>query len=149
MNGAAAGTIRTVRLNGVDVIDGGFEFRPGEDISGLEVEITNKLHDVTGLVTNARGETMKDYTAIAFAQDEEKWKMTGPLPGHRPARSGRPVQDLRPAARRTTTSSRSRRSSMSQSSDPEFLDAIRIKATAITIREGETRTVDLKITQAS
>jgi len=33
-----------------------------------------------------------------------------------------------------------------QVTDPEFLEAIRTKATAITIREGESRTVDLKIT---
>ena len=32
-----------------------------------------------------------------------------------------------------------------QVTDPEFLDAIRTKATTITIRDGETRTIDLKL----
>jgi hypothetical protein len=36
-----------------------------------------------------------------------------------------------------------------QSSDPDFLETIRSKATAFTIREGETRTVDLRINTAS
>ncbi len=38
---------------------------------------------------------------------------------------------------------------LGQSSDPDFLNSIIIKATAVSIREGDTRTVDLKITTAS
>ena len=45
---------------------------------------------ISGLVTNARGETLKEYTAIAFAQDREKWKVIG-----RYQRIGRPDQDGR------------------------------------------------------
>jgi len=36
-----------------------------------------------------------------------------------------------------------------QMTDPEFLDRIRIKATPITIREGDTRTIDLKLNTSS
>jgi hypothetical protein len=32
-----------------------------------------------------------------------------------------------------------------QIGDPDFLESIRTKATAVTIREGEARTLDLKI----
>jgi protocatechuate 3,4-dioxygenase beta subunit len=149
LNGPVPGwTIRTVRLNGSDVTDTGIEFKPNEDISGLEVEITNKVTTITGLVTNARGETVKDYSAIAFAQDREKLKVIG-----RYQSTGRPDQDgrfkitgLAPTDYYIIALDKI---DPTQISDPDFLDAIKAKATAITIREGETRTVDLKIASAS
>ena len=88
--GAAGWTIRSVRLNGADITDAGVEVRPGEDVAGVEVEMTNKVTTVSGLVTNARGETATDYSAIAFAQDRDKWKLLGRYEG-----MGRPDQDGR------------------------------------------------------
>jgi Carboxypeptidase regulatory-like domain len=141
-------TIRSVRLNGSDITDTGIEFKPNEDITGLEVEITNKLTIISGLVTNGRGETVKDYTAIAFSQDREKWKITGRYQG-----SGRPDQDgrfkisgLAPGEYYIVALDKIEQG---QSSDPDFLDAIRVKATAVTVHEGETRTVDLRISTGS
>ena len=141
--------IRSVRLNGVDVTDAGVDVKPNEDIGGLEVELTNKLTTISGLVTNARGETVKEYSAIAFAQDREQWKGATRYQG-----SGRPDQDgrfkitgLPPGDYYIVALDRM---DPGQSSDPDFLNAIVIKATAVSIREGDTRTVDLKITtQAS
>jgi hypothetical protein len=142
--GAPGWTVRTVRLNGADVTDGGIEFKANQDISGIEIEITNKLTTVTGLVTNARGDALKDYTVVAFAQDREKWKIQG-----RYQSMGRPDQDGRFKIAGLAPSDyyvvALEKVEPGQISDPEFLDAIRIRATPITIREGDTRTVDLKI----
>jgi hypothetical protein len=133
-----------VRQNGTDITDTGIEFKPNEDISGLEVELTNKIATISGLVTNARGEAVKDYSAIAFAQDREKWKIVGRYQG-----SGRPDQDgrfkisgLAPSDYYVVALDKIE---PGQTADPEFLDAIRARATPVTIREGETRTVDLRI----
>jgi hypothetical protein len=141
-------TIRAVRLNGTDITDTGIEFKPNEDISGLEVEITNRLTTITGLVTNARGEGVKEYSAIAFSQDREKWKVQG-----RYQTMGRPDQDgrfkmsgLAPGDYYIVALDKIEPGQMS---DPEFLDVVRAKATPVTIREGETRTVDLKINTGS
>jgi len=148
VSGAAGWTIRSIRLNGTDVTDAGIDFKPNEDISGLEVELTNKLTIVSGLVSNARGDALKDYTAVAFAQDKEKWKIVG-----RYQSIGRPDQDgrfkmsgLAPGDYYVIALDKVE---PGQISDPDFLETIRTKATAITLREGETRTVDLKINTAS
>ena len=99
---------------------------------------------ITGLVTNARGETVKDYAAIAFAQDREKWKITG-----RYQSIGRPDQDGRFKMSGLTPTDyyiiALDKIDPNQINDPDFLDSIKIRATAITIREGDTRTVDLKV----
>ena len=143
MNQTAGWTIRAVRLNGADITDSGVECKPNEEISGLEVELTNKVTTISGLVTNARGETMKEYTAIAFSQDREQWKGVTRYQGSgRPDQVGRFKITLPPGDYYVVAVDKI---DPGQSTDPEFLDAIRIKATSISIREGDTRTVDLKI----
>ena len=144
MAGTPGWTIRSIRLNGTDITDTGLEFKPNEDVSGIEIEITNKVTTITGLVTNARGETVKNYAAIAFAQDREKWKITG-----RYQSIGRPDQDGRFKMSGLTPTDyyliALDKIDPNQINDPDFLDSIKIRATAITIREGDTRTVDLKV----
>jgi hypothetical protein len=137
-------TVRAIRLNGTDVTDTGVEFRPNEDIGGLEIELSNKLTTITGLVTNARGETLKEYSTIAFAQDKERWKVTGRYQSMgRPDQDGRfKISGLPPSDYYIVALDKI---DPGQMFDPEFLDTIRAKATPITIREGESRTIDLKI----
>ena len=36
--------LKRVQLNGEDVTDKGVEFKPGEDVAGIEIELTNKTH---------------------------------------------------------------------------------------------------------
>jgi hypothetical protein len=147
--GSALGwTIRTVRYRGVDVTDSGLEFKPNEDISDIEIEITNRVTDLSGLVTNSRGEPVKDYSVAAFPQDRDKW-----TPGSRYLRSGRPDQ-----------SGRFKLTSLppgdyyvialdymdaSEWTEPEFLERVRTKATRVSISEGETKSVDLRVTTGS
>jgi hypothetical protein len=147
--GTATGwTIRAVRYRGIDVTDSGIEFKPNEDISDVEIEITNKVTDLSGLVTNSRGQPVTDYSIAVFPQDRDKW-----TPGSRYLRSGRPDQ-----------SGRFKLTSLppgeyfvialdymdaNEWTDPEFLERIRTKATRLSISEGETKSVDLKVTTAS
>ena len=48
-------SIRAVRYRGQDITDSGFEFRANENITELEVELTNRETNLSGLVTNDRG----------------------------------------------------------------------------------------------
>src|SRR2546430_16125664 len=66
-------TTKAQRLNGVDVIDSGIDVRPGEDITGLEIELSNQQSQVTGTVSNSRGQPLKDYSVVVFSRDHEKW----------------------------------------------------------------------------
>lgn len=141
-------TIRAVRANGVDVIDTGFDVRPNEDIENVEVELTNRVTTLSGLVTNTGGEAAKDYTVLVFAADDKKW-----TPGSRYFRSARPDQDgrfkitaLPPGDYNVIALDRV---DQGQSTDPEFLDRIRSKATSLSLIEGETKSVDLRINSAS
>jgi Carboxypeptidase regulatory-like domain len=140
-------TIRSVRRGATDVTDSGFEVKSGDD-TVLEVELTNKLTTISGLVTNARGETVKDYTAIVFAQDAERWKGNS-----RHLSTGRPDQDgrfsitgLPPGEYYIIALDRVE---IGESSDPEFLEKIHTRASRLSLNEGETKTVDLRLNPSS
>ena len=138
--------IRAVRLNGTDVTDG-FEVKANEEINGLEVELTNKLTTITGLVTNARGETQKDYSTIVFAQDSTRWGgNTRYQSMGRPDQDGRfKVTGLPPGEYYIIALDRL---DTGEATDPEFLERIRTKASRLSLNEGETKTVDLKLSTA-
>ena len=140
--------IRSVRLNGVDITDTGVEFKPNEDVKGLEVEITSRLTTISGLVTNARGEAAKDYTAIVFSQDRERW--TG---NSRFQSLGRPDQDGRFKVVGLPQGSYYIVAvdyvEPGQATDPDFLERMRSKATTFTLTEGETKSIDLRVASSS
>src|SRR5262249_19649628 len=80
--------IKSVRYRGTDVTDA-IELRAGESITDVEVELTNRLTDLSGVVTGAKGETLKDYTVIVFPQDRDKWTTPRYLKLSRPDQDGR------------------------------------------------------------
>ena len=140
----AGWAVRAVRVNGVDVTDAGIEIQPAEDVTGVELELTNKLTVVSGVVTNSRGEPAKDYTAIVFSQDTAKW--TGAT---RYQATGRPDQEGRfkisavpPGEYYVAAVDRVE---PGQWTDPDFLETIRASATSISLDEGETKTLALRL----
>jgi protocatechuate 3,4-dioxygenase beta subunit len=138
-------TVKSVRINGVDVSDSGIEFKPGEDITGVEIELTNKLTTVSGVVTSG-GNAVKEYTVVVFAQDKEKWSGAARYQG-----IGRPDQDGRfktgnlPAGDYYIVALD--RVEPGQWTDPEFLESIRSRASTLSLMDGETKVVDLKLTR--
>ena len=136
--------IKSVRLNGVDMIDTGIDLRPNEDVTGLEIELTTQLSGASGVVTDARGNAVKDYTVITFARDREKWG-----PGSRYLNGGRPDQDgkykvfLPPGDYYAIALDYVEQGTQA---DPEFLERLKGRAAEFSINEGETRVVDLKLT---
>jgi Carboxypeptidase regulatory-like domain len=137
-------TIHAVRYNGVDVTDSGIEFTPGGDASGIEIEFTNHVSELSGVVTNARGAAARDYTVLVFSQDREQW--TG---NTRYRSQGRPDQEGRfriralPAGHYYAIAIES--VDPNDSGDPELLDRIRTKATMFSLNDGETKSLDLKL----
>jgi hypothetical protein len=135
--------LKSVRLNGVDVIDTGIDVRPNENIEGLEIELTTQLSSVSGVVSDARGNAATNYTAVVFAREREKWG-----PGSRYVYSGRPDQEgkykffLPPADYYVAALDYVEQG---MQTDPEFLERLKERATEFSINEGETRNLNLKL----
>jgi len=140
--------IRSVRYRDIDVIDSGIDLRAGESVTDVEVELTNRLTDVSGIVTTPKGEAVQDYSVVVFPADREKWtpnsrylKTARPDQGGRYKLNGLPPGEYRVIALDYVD--------QNEWNDPEFLERIRSRATTFSITEGETKSVDLRITTAS
>jgi hypothetical protein len=141
-------SIRAVRYRGQDITDAGFEFRANENITDLEVELTNRETNLSGLVTNDRGAAVKDYAVVVFPQDREKWTV-----GVRYLKTGRPDQDGRFKVSGLPPGDYYAIAldyvDSSEWTEPEYLDRIRSRATDVSLNEGETKSVDLKLITGS
>ena len=143
--GAFASTrIKAVRLNGVDVTDSGFELHPNEDLNGVEVELTTQMASVSGGVSDARGNPVRDYTVLIFPRDRERWEPTS-----RYLSSARADQDGRFKASYVLPGAYYAIAldyvEQGANSDPEFLDRIKDRATELSIGDTETKSIDLKL----
>jgi protocatechuate 3,4-dioxygenase beta subunit len=136
--------IKAVRSNGVDVTDTGIDVKPNENMSGLEVELTTQLSSLSGVVSDARGKAVKDYSVVIFPRDKERWG-----PGSRYMNFGRPDQDGKYKALNLPPGDYYAIAldyvEQGANTDPEFLDRIKDRATEFSMTDGETKGLDLKL----
>jgi hypothetical protein len=135
--------VRRMRLNGEDITDG-FTLRADER-GTIEVEISNQAPTLSGIVTDRRGETAAEYFTLVFPEDFERRAAFGI--GHyaqaRPDQNGRyNVRTLLPGAYFAVAVTRVQQG---QINDPEFLARLRPSATRLTLQEGESKTLDLRL----
>jgi hypothetical protein len=136
--------VRAVRYRGTDITDSGLEVKPNEDLGDVEVELTNRTTEISGTVTNARDEPVKDYWALFFAREPEKRR-----PPTRYARTARADQDGR---FKTTGLPPGEYFAIAldafdpnEGTDPEFLGRVEARATRFALGDGETKALDLKL----
>ena len=141
-------SLKAVRLGGADVTDAGIEFRPNENVEGIEVELTNHPAEVSGLVTNDRDEPVKDYSVVIFARDREKWNASSRYFGMgRPDQDGRFKVEALPPGRYYAVALDY--ADPGEARDPDFLEKLQDKATTFTLGEGEAKVMDLKVQSGS
>jgi protocatechuate 3,4-dioxygenase beta subunit len=140
--------IRAVRLGGVDMTDSGVEFKAGRDLEGLEIELTNRLTTVSGLVSDPRGESAKDYSVVVFPQDPSRLKARSRYMNvGRPDENGRfKISGLPPGEYYAIALDRIDNVAWN---DPEFLQSVQPQATMFSLMEAETKTLDLRLRPAS
>ena len=58
--------LKSITLNGVDITDIPYEAKPSTNITGLEVTMTDRQSSVSGVVKNARGDSVSDFVVVVF-----------------------------------------------------------------------------------
>ena len=86
--GAAGWTVKGVMADGKDTLDFPLEVKPGENLSNVNVEFTDKFTDLKGTIQSQNGQPTSDFTVIIFAADQRYW-----VPLGRRIRSARPSTD--------------------------------------------------------
>ena len=145
MNAPKGWYLHGVRYDGADVTDTGVEFKAGEDISGIEIHLTQQTTTVTGSVTDDKGEAAKDYTVVVFSTDQQKWALTNNrwMSSARPDQSGQFRVSNLPAGSYYAIAVEY--VAQGEWSDPDWLQRAREKATEFMLSEGGTKAVELKI----
>jgi hypothetical protein len=145
LNGLPAGwMVKSVTHDGRDITDGGIEFRGTEDLSGLQIVVTNVITTLTGTVTDGKGEALKEYSLVVFADDPTRWvPQSRYLATTRPDQNGRfKVEKLPPGNYLAIALDYLEEG---DSFDPDFLHRVRDTATKFGLGEGETKSLTLKL----
>src|SRR5262245_9950639 len=137
---------KSVTHEGVDITDSGYDFKAGQRVSGLEIRLTRRATTLSGTVQSAGGDVVGDYTIVAFSTNADRWGyQTRFIRSARPDQGGKfTIRALPPdeyfvvALEYVETG---------QEFDPEQLAAWKALATTVELREAETKTVSLKLTQ--
>jgi hypothetical protein len=137
-------TTKTISVGGTDVTDTGIDFR-NADVDGIDLVLTQQKTDLSGLVTDGRGNRVTNATVVAFADDSEKWSPAGGMVRRAELdQDGRyRIERLRPAEYLVIAVDELE---PNEEFDPELLEQYRRLGTRITLHDGETRTLDLKLT---
>ena len=87
-SGATGWTMKGVIADGKDTLDFPLEVKPGENVSNVNVEFTDKFTDLKGTIQSPLGQPTSDFTVIIFPVDSRYW-----VPLGRRIRSARPSTD--------------------------------------------------------
>ena len=135
-------TLKKITLNGLDVTDAAVDFRT-RDVEGVEVLLTPKVSRVSGTVSDDKG-PLSDYAVVIFSSDPTKSidrsrfvAMARPTQQGRFTVKGLPAEDYLAVALPNIAGT--------EYMDPEFLQQLRINATAFTLADGESKTLDLRL----
>jgi hypothetical protein len=138
--------VGSLRHAGRDITSGSLVFR-GEDVEDIEIQLTQRIAAIGGVVRDVRGQAVGDATVVVFAADRSRWE-----PGSRFLRAVRPDQDGRftidglLAGRYMAVALDFLESG--EETNPETLEQLRSLATGVTLNEGESRTLDLRVLPA-
>ena len=137
-------TLRHAWSDGVDLLDDPADIAPGRVLENVDLVFTRKVTELTGLVTDDRGQPVTDAAVVIFPEDRARWTA-----GSRYLRVARPDTNGKYAVALTPRDDYRavvvRDLEEGQASDPEFLTAALDHATRVRIAEGETQTLNLRL----
>jgi hypothetical protein len=136
--------VRSILHNGCEVADTSLELKSGETLSGVQVIVTDRVTTVAGQLVDGQGMPLVDGTIIVFASDAEKWSEDSRfVRAVRPDQQGQYQVKGLPAGEYLAAALDYVQNGMWN--DPEYLESIRRYAQKLTLQEGESRVVSLKL----
>ena len=136
--------VQSIEVGGVDVTDAGLELKGTEQITGARITLTDRIAEVNGTVMLG-SQAAKNASVLIFPDDETRWIFPS-----RFVRSTRgndqgnfSVRGLPPGVGYLAAAVSYLEEG--EAEDPEVLAALRDRATSVSLREGETKTIELRV----
>jgi hypothetical protein len=136
--------LKSVIYDGSDVTDRPIDFGTNAEFAGIQIVLTQRQTDLSGTVVDLRGNLLKDYVVVVFAEDSAHW-----VPQTRFIRTSRPDQDGRfsirglPPERYLAVAVEYLEPG--EESNPDTLEQLKPMATGLLLTEGEARVAELKL----
>ena len=146
LSGLPAGwALKAVRIGGADVVDTGYEFAK-ENVTNVEFVVTNQVSSLNGTVAAGEDSPVADYVVVAFSTDEAAWQQGSRRLGiARPDQKGTySFRGLPPGSYYVLALD----SMPEEWGNPELFERLKSGATRVTLAEGESETLNLKLQAA-
>jgi hypothetical protein len=139
--------LKQVLYDGTDVTDTGVDFMPGRSYDSFQIVFTQKTTDLSGAITDDRGNPVVDASVVIFPADPAKWVyLSRYVRTVRPDTNGRfNIKSLPPHDDYLVIAVQNLE--QGQGADPEFLARAKEDAKAFSLNEGETKAVDIKLSK--
>ena len=145
VGGVVGWHLKAVEADGDDATDTPLTVRPGTEVTGVRVLLTQSVTRLTGSVRDDRGNVVVDATVLVFPDDDARWTFLSRfIRTTRPDTGGRyeltalpPSNGYRIVVVPSLEDGRA--------FDPEFLDGVRDRAERLSLAEGETKAIDLRL----
>ena len=136
--------VQSIEVGGVDVTDTGLELKGTEQITSARITLTNRIAELNGAVTDGDSPA-RSVSVVVFADDEKLWAFPERFvrstrsddQGHFTVRGLPPGVGYLAAAVGYVEDG--------EPEDPEFLARLRDRAASVSLREGETKTIELRL----
>jgi hypothetical protein len=136
--------VKTVRQSDRDITSSMLELRSGEQLSDVEIVLSNRVTRVVGQLADDRGAPVTAGTVVVFAEDAERWGENSTFVRvARPDQQGRyevrglPAGDYLAAAVEYVATG--------TWNDPEYLESLRRDAQRFTLAEGGVQALSLRV----
>lgn len=136
--------VRSVRRNGVAVMDAGLNLRSNEELNNVEVELTNRVPTIVGTVVDQNGQPGARCIVVVFDKIRDRWEPPFDLIRVlRPDENGRfTVTGLPPSEYYAIAITPA---DPADAKDPDVLQQLINRATSLILNEGDTDALNLKV----
>jgi hypothetical protein len=138
--------VKAVRHHDRDIMSSMLELSSGEQLQDVEIVVSNRVTRVSGQLNDDRGRPVTDGTVVMFADDAERWgENSAFVRVARPDQQGRyeirglPAGDYLAAALDYLPNG--------MWNDPEFLESLRRDARRITLNQGASQLLPLRVSE--
>jgi len=148
LRGPEGWALKAVMLEGVDITDQVLAFgRANQSLSGIEVVLTDRITRLNGSVANRRGAVAPGAHVIVASTDRSRWYGASRFLRHVVARADGSfsIDGLPPDTYQIIAVARLPEHGDHAWEDPDFLDSLRSEASTVTLSEGETHSLGLRL----
>jgi hypothetical protein len=137
--------LKSVTIEGRDVTDTPIEIRSRESVGDIAIVFTDQVSEIAGLVTNADGAPVSDYTVLAYPTDAGLWRpQARQIMTTRPDQTGKyRLRGLPGGEYYLVTVDPTEQGEWF---DPRYLETHRTDAIRVKINDGDVRTQDWRVT---